>query len=87
MDYGYSPPIATRAGFLAIAILPFQVMFATKWNPITILTGVSHERLQVYHRWSGWIMCGSLLSDQALDADHVGRVRCPRLDPYIPILS
>ncbi|WVQ77275.1 hypothetical protein IAR50_006959 [Cryptococcus sp. DSM 104548] len=56
MDYGGSPPIATRAGFLAIAILPFQVMFATKWNPITILTGVSHERLQVYHRWSGWIM-------------------------------
>jgi ferric-chelate reductase len=56
-DFGYSPPIATRAGYMAIAILPFQVMFATKWNPITILTGVSHERLQVYHRWSGWIMC------------------------------
>ncbi|ODN80045.1 hypothetical protein L202_03904 [Cryptococcus amylolentus CBS 6039] len=56
MDFGGSPPIATRAGYLAIAILPFQVMFATKWNPITILTGVSHERLQVYHRWSGWIM-------------------------------
>ncbi|ORY22229.1 FAD-binding domain-domain-containing protein, partial [Naematelia encephala] len=55
-DFGYSPPIATRAGFMAIAILPFQVMFATKWNPITVLTGVSHERLQVYHRWSGWIM-------------------------------
>lgn len=25
--------------------------FAAKWNFITLVTGVSHERLQVYHRW------------------------------------
>ncbi|KAF8314479.1 hypothetical protein DL93DRAFT_2136807 [Clavulina sp. PMI_390] len=54
--FGYSPPIATRAGFMAIAILPFQVLFASKWNFITVVTGLSHEKLQVYHRWSGWIM-------------------------------
>ncbi|KAI5475398.1 hypothetical protein MNV49_001466 [Pseudohyphozyma bogoriensis] len=51
-----SPPMATRCGWMAIAILPFQVLLATKWNFITVLTGVSHEKLQVYHRWSGWIM-------------------------------
>ena len=42
---------------MAIAILPFQVLLATKWNLITCLTGVSHEKLQVFHRWMGWIMC------------------------------
>lgn len=36
--------------------LRFRV-FATKVNPIGILTGVSHEKLQVYHRWTAWIMC------------------------------
>lgn len=61
MDFGHSPPIATRAGWMAIAILPFQVIFASKWNFVTVLTGVSHEKLQVYHRWSGWIMCNSIL--------------------------
>lgn len=55
-DYGHSPPLATRAGWMSLAILPFQVLLATKWNFITILTGVSHEHLQPLHRWSGWLM-------------------------------
>lgn len=32
-------------------------VFASKVNFITILTGTSHEKLQVFHRWSAWIMC------------------------------
>lgn len=35
-------------------------MFASKVNFITILTGTSHEKLQVFHRWSAWIMCKPL---------------------------
>lgn len=50
---------------MAVAILPFQVLLATKWNLITCLTGVSHEKLQVFHRWMGWIMCTSLHSSGA----------------------
>ncbi|KAH9894984.1 ferric reductase NAD binding domain-containing protein [Cubamyces lactineus] len=53
---GHSPPIATRSGWISVAILPFLLVFATKVNLIGILTGVSHEKLQVYHRWSAWIM-------------------------------
>ncbi|KAI0769659.1 ferric reductase NAD binding domain-containing protein [Trametes elegans] len=53
---GHSPPIATRTGWISIAILPFLIVFATKVNLIGMFTGVSHEKLQVYHRWTAWIM-------------------------------
>ena len=32
-------------------------VLGTKVNPIGMVTGVSHEKLQVYHRWTAWIMC------------------------------
>lgn len=44
---------------MSLAILPFQVLLAAKWNFITFLTGTSHEKLQPLHRWTGWVMCGS----------------------------
>ncbi|KAL1745482.1 hypothetical protein HDZ31DRAFT_36238 [Schizophyllum fasciatum] len=53
---GYSMPIATRSGWIAIAIMPFMIAFASKVNFIGMLTGVSHERLQVFHRWSAVLM-------------------------------
>ncbi|KAJ9225469.1 hypothetical protein DTO169C6_2202 [Paecilomyces variotii] len=56
VNYGSSPPIATRSGFMALALLPFTVFLAAKWNFITIVTGISHERLQVFHRWTAWLM-------------------------------
>ncbi|GAD96998.1 ferric-chelate reductase [Paecilomyces variotii No. 5] len=56
VNYGGSPPIASRAGFMALALLPFTVFLAAKWNFITIVTGISHERLQVFHRWTAWLM-------------------------------
>ncbi|KAI9068058.1 hypothetical protein FKP32DRAFT_1642960 [Trametes sanguinea] len=56
MAMGHSPPIATRCGWISIAIMPFLILFATKINPIGMVVGVSHEKLQVYHRWAAWIM-------------------------------
>ncbi|KAL0567325.1 hypothetical protein V5O48_014667, partial [Marasmius crinis-equi] len=56
MKMGMSAPIATRSGWLALAMLPFTVAFAMKVNLITMLTGTSHEKLQVYHRWTAFIM-------------------------------
>ncbi|KAI1336948.1 ferric reductase [Xylariaceae sp. FL0016] len=56
VTYGSSPPIATRAGWMALACLPFLVILPTKANMIAYLTGVSHERLIVFHNWVGWAM-------------------------------
>ncbi|TID25804.1 hypothetical protein E6O75_ATG03667 [Venturia nashicola] len=49
--YGDSPALATRSGWLALACMPFVFATASKTNWITLVTGVSHERLQVFHRW------------------------------------
>ncbi|USP80904.1 hypothetical protein yc1106_08178 [Curvularia clavata] len=49
--FGNSPPLATRSGWLALACMPFLFATASKTNWITLLTGVSYERLQVFHRW------------------------------------
>jgi len=49
--FGGSPPLATRSGWLALACMPFIFATATKANWITLVSGVSHERLQVFHRW------------------------------------
>jgi hypothetical protein len=51
VDFGSSPPLATRSGWLSLACLPFVFATAGKSNLITAVTGVSHERLQVFHRW------------------------------------
>ncbi|KAM5541792.1 hypothetical protein V8D89_004521 [Ganoderma adspersum] len=53
---GYSWPIATRTGWISIGIMPFVFVLGTKVNFISMVTGVSHEKLQVYHRWTAWIM-------------------------------
>ena len=54
--YGNSPPIATRAGFLALGCLPFILAFGSKANLVTAVTGISHERLNVWHGWVSWAM-------------------------------
>ena len=54
MAYG-SPPLAIRAGMMSVALIPWIVALASKANPISIMTGISHERLIVLHRWGAWI--------------------------------
>ncbi|KAK7985580.1 ferric-chelate reductase [Apiospora saccharicola] len=54
--YGSSPPIANRAGWMALACLPFILILSTKANMIATLTGVSHEKLIIFHNWTGWAM-------------------------------
>ncbi|KFY03171.1 hypothetical protein O988_01655 [Pseudogymnoascus sp. VKM F-3808] len=54
LDFGGSPPLGTRSGWMALACMPFVFATATKTNWITLLTGVSHERLQVFHRWTSY---------------------------------
>ncbi|KAJ5724272.1 hypothetical protein N7488_002307 [Penicillium malachiteum] len=50
-----SPPLAIRAGMLAVAMIPWIVALATKANFITMATGLGHERLNGLHRWLAYI--------------------------------
>uniref|UniRef100_A0A060T4X6 ferric-chelate reductase (NADPH) n=1 Tax=Blastobotrys adeninivorans TaxID=409370 RepID=A0A060T4X6_BLAAD len=50
-----SPPLAVRAGMMANALTPFIYAFSGKTNVVTMLTGVSYERLQVFHQTVAWM--------------------------------
>lgn len=54
--------MANRAGWVAVAQIPLIVLLAGKVNVIGLLTGVSYERLHVFHRWAsrGLLMMASL---------------------------
>jgi hypothetical protein len=87
--YGGSPVIATRAGWMALGLLPVVLSVARRYgsisklltinralsakaNLISVLTGVSHEKLnvcsspmwldrltklsQIFHSWTGYAM-------------------------------
>ncbi|PWY66840.1 hypothetical protein BO94DRAFT_330991 [Aspergillus sclerotioniger CBS 115572] len=56
VSYGGSPPIATRSGWMALALLPFVLALSAKTNLISALTGVPHEKLQVFHHWTSYAM-------------------------------
>ncbi|KAJ5373744.1 hypothetical protein N7517_005750 [Penicillium concentricum] len=55
-SYGSSPPIATRSGWMALALLPFVLALSTKANMISGVTGIPHEKLQVFHHWTSYAM-------------------------------
>ena len=50
-----SPPLAVRAGMIAVAMMPWLVALSLKANFISMITGIGHERLNVLHRWGGWL--------------------------------
>ncbi|OKL63271.1 hypothetical protein UA08_01454 [Talaromyces atroroseus] len=54
IDLG-SPPLAIRAGMIALAMVPWIIALGTKPNFISIVSGISHERLNVIHRWLAYI--------------------------------
>lgn len=52
--YG-SPPLAIRAGMISIAMTPWIIATSMKANLISLLTGIGHDRLNVLHRWGGYL--------------------------------
>ncbi|KAI1851155.1 hypothetical protein JX265_013273 [Neoarthrinium moseri] len=54
IQYG-SPPVAIRAGMLAVAMTPWIIATSMKANILTIITGIGPERLNVFHRWAGYL--------------------------------
>ena len=52
--YG-SPPLAIRAGMIAVAMTPWIIATSMKANLLTLIIGIGPERLNVFHRWAGYI--------------------------------
>ena len=50
-----SPPVAIRAGMIAVAMMPWIIATSMKANFITFMTGIGPERLNVLHRWAAYI--------------------------------
>ncbi|KAF2104692.1 hypothetical protein NA57DRAFT_70900 [Rhizodiscina lignyota] len=63
LTFTYKPPLpfinhrnsfAKRLGWMTLLNMTTTVVLSIKNNPVAILTGYSHERLNVLHRASGW---------------------------------
>ncbi|RYP02884.1 hypothetical protein DL764_005540 [Monosporascus ibericus] len=50
-----SPPVAIRAGMIAVAMTPWIIATSMKANLLTLITGIGPERLNVFHRWAGYL--------------------------------
>ncbi|KAK6224309.1 ferric reductase like transmembrane component [Colletotrichum tabaci] len=50
-----SPPVAIRSGMIAVALTPWIVVTSMKANVMSILIGIGPERLNVFHRWAGYL--------------------------------
>ncbi|KAL1988613.1 hypothetical protein VTN96DRAFT_9008 [Rasamsonia emersonii] len=55
-NFGSSPPIATRSGWMALGLLPFVLALSAKANLISAATGISYEKLQIFHHWTSYAM-------------------------------
>jgi len=51
------PPLTGRSGMIALAMTPFIILLGMKANLISMVTGMGHEKLNVLHRWLGFV-CG-----------------------------
>ncbi|ORY67624.1 ferric reductase like transmembrane component [Pseudomassariella vexata] len=50
-----SPPVAIRAGMIAVAMTPWIIATSMKANILAAVTGIGPERLNVFHRWAGYL--------------------------------
>ncbi|KAH7316626.1 ferric reductase like transmembrane component [Stachybotrys elegans] len=50
-----SPPVAIRSGMIAVALTPWIIATSMKSNILSVLTGIGPERLNVFHRWLGYL--------------------------------
>ncbi|KAF2404085.1 hypothetical protein EJ06DRAFT_578808 [Trichodelitschia bisporula] len=49
-----SPPLSVRCAFIISALLPVMIALAGKVNVVTMLTGISYAKLNVWHRYVGY---------------------------------
>jgi hypothetical protein len=53
--YG-SPPLSVRCAFIISALLPVNLALAGKVNLISMLTGISYAKLNLWHRYVSFLM-------------------------------
>ncbi|PWZ02638.1 hypothetical protein BCV70DRAFT_155730 [Testicularia cyperi] len=51
-----STPLGVRSGMIANGMFPFLFCFGLKFNPLTWMTGISHEKLQIFHQWTARVI-------------------------------
>jgi hypothetical protein len=49
-----SPPLSVRCAMIISALTPIMMLLAGKMNFVTILTGISYAKLNVWHRFIGY---------------------------------
>jgi hypothetical protein len=49
-----SPPLSVRCAMLMSALTPIMIALAGKMNIITLLTGISYAKLNIWHRFVGY---------------------------------
>lgn len=49
-----SPPLSVRAGLMCMGMTPFIFILSGKTNFISAMTGISYEKLNIYHQALGW---------------------------------
>ncbi|KAH7360986.1 FAD-binding domain-containing protein [Rhexocercosporidium sp. MPI-PUGE-AT-0058] len=57
LSYG-SPPLGLRTGVMALALTPAVVALSGKYSLITLVTGISYERLNILHRHLSYVCLG-----------------------------
>ena len=50
-----SPPLAVRSGMIAVALTPWIIATSMKANILSVIIGIGPERLNVFHRWLGYL--------------------------------
>ncbi|CCH42885.1 Respiratory burst oxidase protein [Wickerhamomyces ciferrii] len=49
-----SPPLAVRAGLMCMGLTPYLYLLSGKTNFISGITGISYEKLNIFHQGLGW---------------------------------
>lgn len=49
-----SPPISVRSGMMIMGMTPFLIVLSGKTNFISQITGISYEKLNIFHQGLGW---------------------------------
>lgn len=52
-----SPPLGTKTGLMSTILVPIILILSGKSNIISQLTGISYEKINVYHRWVSVACC------------------------------
>ena len=56
------PPLSTRTGIMAQALTPIVFALSGKFNLVTYITGIGREKLNVWHRYSSYLLSALVMA-------------------------